>query len=1082
MAKLTILSGGAHTGKSSYLYDRLGEHMARGEHAFLLVPEQATYRSEQQLCALFGGLIGVEVYSFERLCQRLIERYGQTLPYLSDQGRAMVLRRAALKKRSALSLFSRTSQLRGFAASMDARIGRFKQSCITPDDLSAAADKLPSDSLLSQKLQDFSVLYRESEAFLSARYLTSNDLMTVAREWIPSSWLTGCHVYVDDFSRPREQAFRLLLDLLATAKSLTVTLRGSEDPSLSDLFLPDRMIHDRLIEAAASMGISVTERAMTKLSALPDSALLHLERNLFSARPVPYRGKTDAVTVTGIKDRVTEVALVSDRILELVRQGLRFSDIALVASDLAAYGPLVRRAFERRSIPLFYDATRPVSGLGPTDFVLCAARCASNGFPVADVLRLVKSGYAGVGQDEAEIFENYLLRYGIYGSELDKPFSFGEVPPEAEQVRAHIMDTLLPLKDALSDKTASGKVRALWDYLLKNRLREQLEAEADALQKAGHASDAQLYAQLFNTVTALFDQLYTVMGDTELTQREFPALLEEGLSGFSVGIVPGQEDRVVLGDLVRTRLAPIDTLFVLGCNEGLFPPAHTDDDLINDAELETLKGLGLPVWGGTENESRADRLALYAMLSKARRRICFSYAFSADGSELSVAPLLNTVSALYPDNEPQSALSMQTEWPMSDAVGFAALAEMIADYRRDGYVSPKLPVYLAYYRSHPDYAAVTGELLDGTAGSTSPAPFGKKVAQQLYGRDPLMSASRLELFARCPFAQYLRYGLRAEERKTSEEKASDAGTFLHDALDAFVKAVEQRNLNWHTITEAEVDAVLDAILPPLLVAHNDGIFSRDPRLKESLFLRLRLVKLCAHSIVKQLSAGRYRVAATEMSFGMDDAFEPIALTLPDGSRVRIYGKIDRVDQTPDGKLIRIIDYKMGKDRRFDPSKLLSGESLQLPLYFSAAKALGGACAGMYYMPLTIDPPEEGQTPEHKLFGLTASDEDSICAAECDLGQKSELIHDLKRNKDGQITGAACSRERLQEIIDAAQRIAARQASGILDGNADLYPTESACKWCPYASVCRFDKQTGCKNRYVRKVALDDLLTGKEDLP
>ena len=112
-----------------------------------------------------------------------------------------------------------------------------------------------------------------------------------------------------------------------------------------------------------------------------------------------------------------------------------------------------------------------------------------------------------------------------------------------------------------------------------------------------------------------------------------------------------------------------------------------------------------------------------------------------------------------------------------------------------------------------------------------------------------------------------------------------------------VRAVEGGPYDWHTITDEQVDAVLSACLPAVLAAHNDGLFSRDVRLKESLFLRLRTVRLCALSIVKQLRLGRFHVAATELEFGKGDAFEPVVLTLSDGTKVRVMGRIDRVDKT-----------------------------------------------------------------------------------------------------------------------------------------------------------------------------------------
>ena len=58
MGSLTVYRGGAHTGKTSALFEQLKLHRDRGEHAILLVPEQATYAAERRLCGVLGGLLG----------------------------------------------------------------------------------------------------------------------------------------------------------------------------------------------------------------------------------------------------------------------------------------------------------------------------------------------------------------------------------------------------------------------------------------------------------------------------------------------------------------------------------------------------------------------------------------------------------------------------------------------------------------------------------------------------------------------------------------------------------------------------------------------------------------------------------------------------------------------------------------------------------------------------------------------------------------------------------------------------------------------------------------------------------------
>ena len=150
MASLTIYKGGAHTGKSTALYERIRAHKEAGEHAILLVPEQATYAAEQKLCNALGGLLGVEVYSFERFSERLLTRCGHVRPSLSVEGRRMVLRRAAFRRKAELTVFSRVSQSNGFAEVMDEMIGRLKQSCITPQDLETAIAGMDPDSLLAK--------------------------------------------------------------------------------------------------------------------------------------------------------------------------------------------------------------------------------------------------------------------------------------------------------------------------------------------------------------------------------------------------------------------------------------------------------------------------------------------------------------------------------------------------------------------------------------------------------------------------------------------------------------------------------------------------------------------------------------------------------------------------------------------------------------------------------------------------------------------------------------------------------------------------------------------------------------------
>ncbi len=1078
MASLTFYRGGAHTGKSTALYDSIRTLESRGEHAILIVPEQATYAAEQKLCERLGGLLGVEVYSFERFSERLTERFGRVRPFLSVEGRRMVLRRAAYRQRARLTVFSRVSQSPGFAQTMDEWIGRFKQSCITPDDLETALASMEADSLLYRKLSDILLLYRESEAFLAERYLTAQDLLTEALAVLPLADLSDTHVFVDDLDRTREQVMRLLEGIIARAKSVTVTLRAEDDPSLSDLFAPEEQRAARLTAFCAERGIPVSVRTFTEQSAKVDRALNHLCRELFSTDPKPFSGDGDAVTVTGYATQTLEADKTADRILALVREdpSLCWSDIAIVASSLETYAPLLRRAFRLRNIPLFFDASRPILGHAASDFVLSAVRAATRSLNVPDVLHVLKSGYANVPAFDVEIFENYLLRYGLFGSALSEPLTVDEVPEEAERTRAAVVPNLLRLHDALLLKTAGEKVRGVYAYLKETKLREQLECEAETLLASGEAQDAQLYAQMWNTLMTLLSQIDAIMGDVPMGGQEFCALLEEGLSGYSIGVLPGGRDQVVLGDLVRTRLNRSRVLFLLGCTEGVFPPARSDDALLNDAELNRMAQSGLSVWDNTEKLSAADRLQLYTLLTKATDRVFFSYPCAGASGELVASPVLREIDALFSRKDPPIVLPDDNTLPANEATGFSQLSTLLREHNTEGHTGVRLPALLEHFKAAPAYREATAALLDARAGTKPEIQLGKPLARRLYGDAPMMSASRLEQFARCPFAQYLKYGLGAEERKEATERADNVGTFLHDALDLFVKTAKADGRDLKTMTDDDADAVLDRILPPLIQSHNDGIFDRSVRGREALIVQIGLIRRCAYSVLRQIREGRFNVAATEADFGMNGELKPVSLVLSDGTRIGLYGKIDRIDRTPDGAMFRIVDYKTGKNHNFDPTKFYSGETIQLPLYLEAAKQLGGEAVGMYYMPLSVNAPDSAdEAPGHLLSGVTADDEDAIKASDALLEKKSELIRKLSVRKDGAYTGDLVTRKQLELLKEQAMRTAAANAERILSGDADVHPTGTACTWCPYGAVCRFDRQLGCQFRSVQKVKLEDLL-------
>lgn len=1077
-APLTVLMGRSGSGKSTRLYDRLISHAQKGERATLVVAEQYTFEAEKALCSRLGGLLGVQVLSFSRLCERVLQERGNTLPVIDGAGRRMILKKAALDHKQELTLFGRVAESRGFVQKMDEIITRCKQSEAGPEDLLRVAEKLPEGSQLRRKMADIALLYGASEAFLHDRYLTQSDLWDRAGAVLEGSFLTGTDLYIDGIDIPSRQLFRLIGRLLKVCRTVTVTLRMDPDGRDGDLFAPDIRTYYKLQQAAEAANSPFFLEGCFKDKPRP-AELQHLEKHLFAQDEEAFPGPAPALVLWASADREEEAERCAREALELVRRGYRYRDMAVMVTDGDGYVSRVRRAFARKSIPLFYDATRPVTGHSAMDMVLCAVRFVES-HSMEDALHIVKSGYAPCTVSEGEIFENYVLRYGLFGSSLSKPFTFGEVPAEAERVRAALYPPLGRLRESCGrGTTGEEKARAVYAYLEETGLRDKLRTEGEELIAAGRPNDGALFSQVYTILSGLLSDIAAIWGRDPLSQKAFLSLLEEGALSSTMGVLPGTADQVILGDFARTRTPAVPVLFVLGCNEGLLPPVRTDDELISDGELSLLEENGLELWTGTEALTEMERLELYTAFNKAQQKIYFSYAFTADGEEQSPAPLLGRIGRLFPAVKVLDSRSMSA-YPPDREGSFRRLVRELTLYEQEGVVSDQLPAQRAYFAGDETYGPRLERVEAAITGGISPAPFGKALAEKMYGPAPAMSASRLEQFNRCPFAHYLKYGLKAKERPESREEAADAGTFLHDALDGFLKLIKERGLSWAALTEADADALVDEVMPPLIATHNDGIFLRDIRLREGLFLRVESVKRCARSIVQQMQLGSYRPYETELAFGPECPFPPLRLRTDDGRTVQLYGRIDRVDKSPDG-FYRIIDYKMG-DRKFEPAKIAAGLSLQLPLYLAAVEGLDGKMGGMYYMPLSLPAPKEGEEKHHVLRGVTAGSEAAVAALERDLNGRSKLVQDLRRNKDGKLSGNVCRQEDMAALTREAVAVAEGTVAHMNRGEADVIPYKDACKWCPYGSVCRFDpQQKGCYTRDTQRMSVAELIEMAEKL-
>ncbi len=1088
-AKATFIIGRAGTGKTRMIEKSILKDMEDGKKAILFVPEQFTYEAERTLSSRLGGLIGVEVLSFTRLTERILKQNER--PFLSAEGRRMVLRRATYRIKGEFTAFAPVSTRPGFTEAMDELFVLSKRFGITPDDYTTSADALDEGNPLSDKLRDMSLLFRSAQDFLSERYLDTEDAVAALLSALPFSFVKDANIYVDGFDLMTKQLSMLFESLMSIASNITFSVCMDESESV---FAPEERTYTMLREKAYALGLRVVESRLPSMEV--DTPLLHLERYLFSKNPPVYDKNADSIRIFAAENRSIEVERAMDALQHAAKCGMRYRDITIIAGDMKAYAPLVMRACKKRGIPLFLDAGRSIESHPAIELILNAVRAAVGGFTSAPLIRLVKTGLLPISKDEAEIFENYVLERGLRGGNVFlSPFIRDDVPPMAEASREKLMPPLTALKEGLNSPDASGKTRALYAYLEEVHLGESLKKEADALFDAGRHALREEHAQVWNTIVALLDQLYILLGDSKVGKKEYLAILEEAVRAYRVGIIPATADQVLFGTLTRTKSRRVKALFVLGCNEDVLPKSRTDDGIIDDADLLALSNLGLTPWGNSRRRAENDALDIYRAFTRASESIYISYVCAGSKETLPPSYLVNNIRDMFPLRKelPRNASIGE----MSEASAFDALLSSM----QSGEDSARTIALRRYFSDSEAGNAILERVEKYRDFESSSPTLDAKHVNAMYGRIPRGSATRIETYNRCPFMHYVRYGLRSEVRREFRDRPArpDIGRFCHAIMQHFFE--EAKGINLSDLSSEQVEARIDITIEHVRSTFEDGLLLSSPRARVALSYYEDVVRYSLKAIARNLSAGSFIPFAQEVRFGTNALFPPIRL-MHDGKEVMLSGVIDRIDAaiTDDATYLQIIDYKT-RHQSFDLADVLAGVSIQLPLYLMAVNhALDDvtlmeklnlqkpSAVGMYYQSLILPSEDTAKRAVDKLrlSGLVVKD--SASAVEHNGGRFSSVVQSLSFGQDSTASGgAAISKRGMQKLMDIAKAKAEQTLSDIYDGNIAADPLvrkgdRISCLNCEFTSICRFE--TG--KRKARRIdetaakALKEMLSEEDD--
>jgi len=292
-------------------------------------------------------------------------------------------------------------------------------------------------------------------------------------------------------------------------------------------------------------------------------------------------------------------------------------------------------------------------------------------------------------------------------------------------------------------------------------------------------------------------------------------------------------------------------------------------------------------------------------------------------------------------------------------------------------------------------------------------------------KDIVVSVSRLEQIAICPYGYFLKYILGVSPPEDLEYDPSNwldamtRGSLLHRIYELFYKEIkskgEKLSLNKHgaliySIANKVIDEQKEVLPPP-----NEMIYEYE---------RNEILTSCKVFLINECDNFRdCEPTYFELVFGIKGEYhedfgeiEPIELQLPKGESVRIRGRIDRIDKINDNTF-NILDYKTGGTFGFKHRQ-----------YFEKARKLQHAVYA-------------------KVFEKILKDYMNLDNAIVD--KAGYLFPTLKGEGELYLRGPNSGLRKRDEVLDLMEKL----LDVVSNGSFIMTNEGNDCKYCDYIEIC-----------------------------
>ncbi|GFN34277.1 PD-(D/E)XK nuclease family protein [Tepidimicrobium xylanilyticum] len=1021
MADRIVYLGPYNNTKSNQLFNRAIDYLkqGKGNKFYYILPNGILLEDyRRRIIEKVGGAFDINLFTFDDIVDRLLE--DEFYIFIDANTKEILLYQiiSRLNQYNKLNFYRNISNKRGFIYSLIRIIGEIKRSLVTVD---MYLERCPKDPFYTEigliydeyekELNSHGFIDREESFFKSLKLLKGNNSFFNDLDFI----------IIDGFFDFRPQEMELLREMSRADCPIFINMPFDRNDNFKTLL--------ETIEFLEDLGYRVEREEEGKLTYYEK-----LANNLFSSVKGQLKPNSN-IHVLKAADNYLELKKIVEIIKGHILEGAQLKDMAVVLLNPSEYKDKLFKVFEEEKIPCSLNKEIKLIQLPLIKELTYIFQVKEN--TKKSIINRIKSNYFSLCNTEERDKLEYYLRKLAFKSLEDLMERTGSNTkfhmPNLDFILKTLEEefNLIPAKASINDYTL-----ILMDFIKKYNIEEKI------LHIYNEIKDFKLFYRDISAINRLKDILNKISSlnkiiKEEITFRDYINLLSNYLDEESVIETMGNRNGINILSPVTIRGKKYRVLFLVGLSQGNYPNLIEENFFFKEDNYLKLKEIGLDIKNYHERLDKESILFTTA-IAACGENLYLSYSENATEDEKDIPSMfldeilnaiegdkseekvdLITVDIDYLIKNNHNELTTKREllqyilekYALSQYEGESLSISTDLDKNVFSEIDDKITCEIE--RNTKKFSKYSGNIND------------EQIIEDIKNihKGKIFSISYLESYGKCPYYFLLNNLLNVEEmeREFGDFTSLDRGKINHEVLKVYYYNYEDQIrkyiLGVETFDPEETyDFILNKIkenMNQLGVDLNSKLWQL--RIENNASRILEFIK----SDLDRLSKMKKKLIPIgyEIDFGRREPFE-IEI---DDVKIPFTGVIDRLDKYVDEDKYIIIDYKNSSYSIKNIEDMISGTSLQLPIYILSQKSkIVGA-----------------------LYGIISTGEFQV---KIGIVDEKDLIN--KKNK------GALTEEELDELLNITKDFIRFYIESIHKGNFSVDPKE-CLPYCIYKNICRF---------------------------